>query len=113
MLSKDVGIIIDKPKFWKETLQAWCEFHHYWPTTGIQVRSQVLWLNSSIRINNKPIIWISYLTVGMIYIQDVLNMAGVPMTYDELTLEFGKCITWLEYVFVEIYSDYMVTAHKT
>ena len=42
-----------KNTFWKEMLQAWCEFN-YEPS---KIHDQPIWYNSRLRIKNKPFFW--------------------------------------------------------
>ena len=46
-----------KPSFWRDVLESWSLINHKEPQLPEEISSQIIWYNSYIRINDKPIFW--------------------------------------------------------
>ena len=68
----DIGNSInsDKYKFWHQVIKAWCEYNY--PSHNVEPEHEIIWLNSRIRIQDKPFCWTAPMnkglwTVGQLY----------------------------------------------
>ena len=64
--AKDVHLVIEDP-FWCEVVSAWCELRYYLEEEEL-TKSTILWYNSRIRVEDKPIFWIGPFKKGLIYV---------------------------------------------
>ena len=70
MRAEDVSKVIKtENQFWKEVVQAWCEYH-YTPSDQIN-GDQIIWFNSDIRVDGKPICWKKYMS-DLTYVSDLI-----------------------------------------
>ena len=76
--------------FWTDVLFAWSSFNFSQVIEG----NQILWYNSLIKINNKPIFWKEYYNKGLRYVSQLFTN-GTPRNYKEINCIFG--IGWLQY----------------
>ena len=60
-------------KFWIDVWKAWCKLTYIILTNFKEIESQTIWLNSCIRINNKPLKWKNWISLGIITLGDLLN----------------------------------------
>jgi hypothetical protein len=70
-------------QFWKDTLAIWCEVKFKKPGTKNGILQQYLFLNSYLRVNNKPILYISWLEAGCFKIQHIFKETGQFLSYEE------------------------------
>ena len=63
----DVKVIFSKPNMWTDVLEAWSRIN-YRKATTVTAHSQIIWLNSHIKINEKPILWKKCIQKGLIYV---------------------------------------------
>ena len=54
---KDVVKWFNTEEFWPQVLRAWSKINYRDPQSKLEIREQLLWWNSSILIQNKPVIW--------------------------------------------------------
>ena len=94
--AKDCKLYYKKPNFWSQILQHWCELNHHIPTSSDEISSQIIWLNSFIKISNKPIYDKRAAKGGINKISDLWSN-GKQLTYAEIVGKFGKIMTWLNY----------------
>ena len=66
---QDIPVVqrFEKISFWKDVLSAWCDFNY---TTDCH-RDHRIWLNSLIRVNNKPIYWDFAAKKGLLYVSQL------------------------------------------
>ena len=68
----DVKYFFNDINFWKQVLEAWFEFKNI--SDGLTTpQQQILWLNSSIRINNRPFLWITPLRKGLLTVVQLVD----------------------------------------
>ena len=60
-------------KFWFDVRATWSALTFGEPISKNQVKSQIIWLNSKIRINNEPVKWRNWIQAGIIRIEDCLE----------------------------------------
>ena len=75
--------------FWRYILLAWCKCTEIFLMTYHQVLGQFIWLNSHIRIGNKPILYDKLYHKGCKYISDLLNEKQNNFkSYNDLPMEY-------------------------
>ena len=72
---------------WYEILLAWSEANYWFCQSESTVRDEIIWWNSSIKIEGRPIVWKSLIDTGIMEINDIVD-------------EHGKCkqiqgVSWL------------------
>ena len=83
--------------FFKDVIKAWLSFQFKPPETYQDITSQLLWCNSNVLVENKPIIWKKALKRGIFYINDLLDNEGGFLSYNGLLVKFGHVMEKLEY----------------
>ena len=76
---------------------AWCKYRYEIPNGGTQIINQVIWYNSHIRVNNKPIFYNSWYQKGIIQIRDIYNAGQHHFyTFQELHNLYGPGLLFLD-----------------
>ena len=70
----DVKFFI-KDRFWRDVFEAWFEFKEKEDTISNDM-SQIIWLNSKIRILNMPLYWRKAISKGLIFVKQLVNKKG-------------------------------------
>lgn len=94
----DIDLIGIPHSFWKQVLYAWCMYNFSDPLESDMIAGQIIWLNSFIRIANKPIINIKAWKNSIVTITDLLNSYGILASYQEITIKFGNVLSWYEHI---------------
>ena len=71
--------------FWKQVLAAWSEYNYY---LNQRVENQIIWYNSSIRIQNKIFFWRNNYTKGLVYVHQLFR-EGHFKTEEQVYQEFA------------------------
>ena len=66
----DVDQIKIKSDFWVDVLRAWCEYNHH---TNFRIDNQLIWYNSNIRVEGKPILWSDAQRQGLLYVAQLFH----------------------------------------
>ena len=61
------------------------------------IANSIIWLNSDIVVNGKPMLNKKCLSRGIIYVKDFFNNEGKPMTYEEFNAKHGTFLNFIEY----------------
>ena len=90
----DVNLFIpgDFPRFWKQICYHWFEYQGYQPKI---TSNQILWCNSSIRINEKPVLFSQCAQKGLIYIYQLFTENGEWKNPATMYADFS--LKWYEY----------------
>lgn len=84
--------------FWSDVTLAWSSAHWHIPSNPSQIAAQVLWYNSHIKIQEKPIYYQKAHQAGVLC---VLNIWHLPqkrfLTFQEFSTVYGDCISYLEF----------------
>ncbi len=83
--------------FWKDVLISWCTYNFKEPSTKADVRSQVLWFNSCLKIGGQLYLINKAKNAGIIYVRDIVHDNGDFFTLDEIYHRYGHCITLMQY----------------
>ncbi|KAL9976552.1 hypothetical protein ACROYT_G013871 [Oculina patagonica] len=83
--------------FVQEVLEAWAELHFTDVTdiTDVNVGDQIIWYNSLIRINDRPVFHKHWLNHRICKISHLLDENGTLLRYDELRIKFPE-LKWFE-----------------
>ena len=65
----DVDCLFQVNQFWKDVLRAWCKYHYTVELEG----DHILWYNSLIRSNNKPIEWKEVAASGLTFVSQLFR----------------------------------------
>ncbi|KAL9967304.1 hypothetical protein ACROYT_G025504 [Oculina patagonica] len=83
--------------FVQEVLEAWAELHFTDVTdiTDVNVGDQIIWYNSLIRINDRPVFHKHWFNHGICKISHLLDENGTLLRYDKLRIKFPE-LKWFE-----------------
>ena len=70
-------------KFWKDVLYAWATYHY---TAEKEQEQQIIWWNSNIRVQNKPIWYAECAKRGLMYVEQLYQEMGKEWISDEEAL---------------------------
>ena len=70
LLPDDVCMLKIKNQFWADVLVSWCEFNYNYQ---YKTESELLWYNSTVRIQNKPFFWKDIYNSGLIFIHQLFS----------------------------------------
>ena len=85
----DVDLVVQpsRNKFWKDVLRSWCKYH-YRERPEETEEDEIIWLNSQIRSDRKPICWEQCSKQGLLYVSQLIRN-GSYITYDDAKTKFG------------------------
>lgn len=93
----DINMVIPENSFWKQVLYAWCLYHFHQPSGTPQILSQVLWLNSKIKIQNKVLHFTKAYDAGLIFVCNLFDEQGVLLQYAQICQKYGDCLSWFQH----------------
>ena len=95
----DSKCVFTGKSFWHELAHRWNKFNYHEPTTSEQVKKQLIFFNSYIRVNGKVIIDKKWYTGKYFRIEDFLKSNGHDfLSYETFRRKYSNVpITWLEY----------------
>ena len=67
---EDVQELKIKENFWKDVLLSWSKFNYH---SDYRTENQILWLNSKLRIENKPFFWKDVYDRGLMYVHQLFH----------------------------------------
>ena len=79
---------------WTQILTPWCRLNFVSEITESDVRNQIIWLNSHIRIGGKPIQWGGWIQKNIIFVQDLVNSLGTRHSVEYMCTTFG--VNWMD-----------------
>jgi len=88
--------------FYRQVLQAWLKFQLRPPENALEVKQQLLCLNSQICIGGKPLFSMSFYNRGVLFVNDILDTANNFLSFQNYVLKFGD--TCSEFVYNQIIS---------
>lgn len=86
--------------FIKEIARSWWCFQFFEPEKREDILQQIIWMNSNIVIDGKPVFWKKMLGKGIIFINDIINEKGKVMEFDEFRAMYGEACT--KYSFTQL-----------
>lgn len=97
---KDIGVIFTsnfKSQLWLDIVSSWCEYNFFNPESYTEISQQLLWFNSHIRIQGKPIFYCHWYTKGVVTVNDIQNLDGTLLNYNEFCAKFDIKVNFLLY----------------
>ena len=103
MRKDDISHINISNEFLKELLEIWTEVH-FIQSNGLEendIKNQLIWYNSCIRVENKPIYHKNWAANGIIKIKDLLDNGNVSLTSENFkkSLIILKHTIWILYAY--------------
>ena len=74
--------------FWKDALQIWCKRNCRRPLNNNEISNQILWCNTFIRVQNKPVLYYKWFESGCVYLKDLLNIDGHFLSFDQFNEKY-------------------------
>ena len=93
---KDINKMF-RPHFWRDVLVAWNNYKYTFPVNATQVKNQVIWLNSAIKVEDNVIINIKAIESRLKYVRQILNEDGNFKSYSELDDQHKRVINFIDY----------------
>ena len=59
--------------YWSRVLHTWCILNYCEPECADEVLDQIIWCNSYIRIEDRPVFWKQFFDKGIVYIRDIMD----------------------------------------
>ena len=99
-LSKDdIQLVVGRRgNFWTEVLSHWCDYNYEKLSEDMEVGSQVIWNNTHIRIENKPVILNQWIHKQIIRINDIIDDQGELMELIQLNEKYEINIFFTDYL---------------
>ena len=95
---KDAKARYGNDDYWAQTLSAWCEINYFVPVGKAEIQDQIIWFNSHVRVNNKPIYWNMWILNGILLVEDLFEGDRNPKKWDRFLEEFPNLKgNWLEW----------------
>lgn len=69
--------------FLKEAIQCWLCFQFHPPESRDEILQQIIWFNSNILVEGKPIFWNKVFDHGILFINDIVDEDGKLMKYSQ------------------------------
>ena len=89
--------IFQKRNFWVELHRKWCKISYHIPKNAAEARSQVLWWNSNICIENTPILYPTWVQKGIFLVGDLCDVNGQLLSLLKFRNKFDFYVQPLEY----------------
>ena len=83
--------------FWKNVVELWTEINFNDPISPAQVKEQIIWNNSNIRINGKPFFLKKWVDNGILKIKDILSDNNNFLSFKECQNCYGGFINVVTY----------------
>lgn len=84
--------------FWRDVAIAWSEINFHTPSNKTQIRRQILWFNSHIKIDRKMICYRAMYQVGVATVDDILTEdKSRLLNFNQFIAKFGNCIDHVRY----------------
>ncbi len=94
---KDADNLPINNTFWKNVLLSWCSYNYKEPLTKSEVKTQVLWYNSFLKVGGKLHMLKRAIKAGIIYVKDILHNNGTLLSLEEIHDRYGNCINQMQY----------------
>lgn len=94
----DVETLFQTESFWKDVASAWAQINWHTPVTTNQVKQQILWFNSHVKIDKNLLFDITVWNSGCRTVGNLLTEQGDKfLSYDQFINKFGNVMPWLQY----------------
>ena len=93
--TEDIKVIY-KDHFWRDVLEAWSMLTYHNPKNIRQIQQQVIWGNSIIRMDGKPVFNCRAIRNGLLCFKQLLNEDLTFKSFTEVNREFPKVMTYID-----------------
>ena len=80
-----------------DVLKAWTKSNYSRKNNITEILDCIIWYNSDILVNDKPIFYRKCYDKGIIKIRDILNEDNTFLSYNEFCIKYGYNIDWVTY----------------
>ncbi len=87
----------EPPQFWKDVLVHWCNLNYENVNDITNPITQIIWLNSNIKINKKPILNKTLLRKNILILGDLVHPNNRFYSFEEFINKYQVHITFTEY----------------
>lgn len=88
---------IQHSSFYSNVFQLWNLYHSFPPSDEVTTRREILWDNKFITNNGTPLYWKSWITKGVVMIQDICHVGEGPIcSHVEIAERFGVRCSFLD-----------------
>ena len=94
---QDVDKIMPSNNFWKDVLKAWCSYNYNFPTKIEDIKNNVLWYNSNIKIQDCPIYYKQCADAGILHVRDIMKNDNTFLNYNEFLAKYGNVLDFVRY----------------
>ena len=93
--TKHINMFVKWDSNWHRILYDWCDAHYTEEFVGEEVKTQILWLNSNILVDGKPLLKEKCTDRELLCFSDLFDSNGKCMTYAQIQCKHGDAMTWL------------------
>ena len=79
----------DIPLFYRQLSQHWYELHNTDPVQKNDILNEIIWMNRSILIENRPVFYKSWVKQGIVKLNDIVDNNGSLITVWDLNRSYG------------------------
>ena len=98
---EDVSRLKVKSNFWTDVISSWCEYNYTQDVKQCKINTQIIWLNSQIRIDNKLIYHKQCIENGLLELNQLYNdnrlldrnMINIVYAVDLIIMEYNSIIS--------------------
>lgn len=84
------GILVNLSPFFENVLKTWLSFQYHPPDTPEDIQNQVIWMNSEVLIDEKPVSWETFWKNKIVFVNDILDSRGEFLSYDKFCRLYGQ-----------------------
>ncbi len=84
-------------QFWNDVLVHWCNLNYENENNVTNPSTQIIWFNSNIKINKRPILYKTLLKKGILTVGDLLNHDNRFYNFEEFIDKYQVKITFTDY----------------
>ena len=75
--------------FWKQVLEYWSELHYCAPLGEQEVKDTIIWFNSDVRVQFRPVSYRTFYEAGINQVSDLLLDDKKFLTYEQFCLKYA------------------------
>ena len=89
--------LFDIDSHWHNVLWSWAKYHYCEKFEGEEIKTEILWYNSCVLVNNLPMVKTKCIENGLIHFEDLLDEEGNKLSLEDIVNRYGPCLNWFEY----------------
>jgi hypothetical protein len=86
-----------KNMFSKEIIEAWCRYHFCNFENIKDIRDQIIWYNSHIKVNKQVLRYNSWIEKGVMRIRDIILDDGTVLSHNQFQSKYNIRVNFLQY----------------